>query len=141
MSVSQHQCQQVQCGCLSQTDIGAANLYDCTVTYGAGVLNPTMPPCPDVCPPPKSSQPTISQLLPQALQTPVQSPPVRLPGLPVLTAQSIVQPLPDIARSLTPMAQPPPCSFWCDLNGAIQDNPVIAVGVLIGAFLLIRGAK
>jgi hypothetical protein len=30
MSVSQHQCQQVQCGCLSQADIGAANFYDCS---------------------------------------------------------------------------------------------------------------
>jgi hypothetical protein len=60
------------------------------------------------------------------------------PALPMLTPQNITQPLPDItaATAPTPVATPS-CSFWCVLNQAIDDNPLIAALVLAGgAFLL-----
>jgi hypothetical protein len=66
------------------------------------------------------------------------------PTLPMLTPQNITQPLPDItaATAPTPVATPS-CSFWCVLNQAIDDNPLIAVAILAGGAALLwpRGKR
>jgi hypothetical protein len=61
---------------------------------------------------------------------------------PVLTPQSIVQPLPDIAAMLAPVAVASPrCSVWCDLNAAIQEHPLIALAILAAGAALIWRKK
>jgi hypothetical protein len=65
------------------------------------------------------------------------APPQAAPVLPVLTPQNITQPLPDITSAVAPVAVAQSCSLWCDLNGAIAANPLMAVLILAGgAFLL-----
>jgi hypothetical protein len=54
---------------------------------------------------------------------------------PRLNPQNIVNPLPDITQALAPVPVST-CSQWQELNGWIQDNPLIAVGILAGAFFL-----
>lgn len=54
------------------------------------------------------------------------------PQIVTLTPQNIVQPLPDITSvtAPTPAPQGAPCSFWCDLNRAISEHPLVAVLLL-----------
>lgn len=60
------------------------------------------------------------------------------PELPMLTPQSIVQPLPSITlQPVVVAAAEPGCNLWCDLNGAIAAHPVVAVVGLLAAVALI----
>jgi hypothetical protein len=56
----------------------------------------------------------------------------------MLTPQNITQPLPDITAATAPTpVTTPSCSFWCVLNQAIDDNPLIAALVLAGGAMLL----
>ena len=58
------------------------------------------------------------------------------PSLPAkLSPQNIVNPLPDITQALAPVSVST-CSTWQGFNGWIQDNPLIAAGILAGAFVI-----
>lgn len=135
MAPSQTDCLKVQCGCISQQQIGPENLYQCTLLYGSGVKNPLVAPCPSVCPP-SVLPPTLS--VPTASNQPI---PVVSPAAPPLSAADVAPPLPDIARTLAPIPKAAPCSLWCDLNGAIRDNPVTAILILLGVAMLIRSTR
>jgi hypothetical protein len=64
------------------------------------------------------------------------------PSLPMLTPQNITQPLPDITAATAPTpVTTPSCSFWCVLNQAIDDNPLIAAFVLAGGAMLLLWPK
>lgn len=77
-----------------------------------------------------SSQPPANvTVMPNTAPSPVPAPTK-------LTPQSLVQPLPDVTAIFNPL--PVPCSSWQELNAAIEQNPVIAVAVLAGLYLLLR---
>lgn len=122
MPVTHDYCQKVRCGTISQAEAGAANLWDCSQHFEWG---------PMICP----SGPTVQPLLP-----PVQHNPVPLPGIPVLTPQNIVQPLPDITQVATP-CQEQECSFWSVVNAEIEKHPGWSVAILVGALLLFKGGR
>lgn len=63
------------------------------------------------------------------------------PSVPArLTPQSIVNPLPDISLTLAPVPVAT-CSDWQGLNGWIADHPLLATGILAGAFILAYRGK
>lgn len=88
------------------------------------------------CAPWRSMIPACS--LPTPLPTPEQPRPTPPPPIPTLTPQNIIQPLPDIAQPLEPVVLAvPDCSLWCVINGAIAENPALAVAALAGLALLL----
>lgn len=66
------------------------------------------------------------------------APPTVQPELPVLTPANITQPLPDITAAVAPTPIVTPSdSLWCVLNGAIAENPMLAVLALAGVAVLL----
>ena len=60
------------------------------------------------------------------------------PGMPVLTPENIVQPLPQITQNaIPPVPVSGQCDWWSELNGAIAQNPGMAVLILAGATYLL----
>lgn len=55
------------------------------------------------------------------------------PPPPTLTPYNIAQPLPDITIALAPVPILAPCSWWAQLNGAIEENPLIALALVAAA--------
>lgn len=74
-----------------------------------------------------------------ATSAPAQAP---IKGIPALSPQNIVQPLPDVTATLAPVPECPH-SLWCNLNQAIAQNPIIAIAALAGAAFLLwpKGAR
>jgi hypothetical protein len=90
--------------------------------------------------------PTISPVppVPTPPPAPVQISRTSIPAPPPVTTETIQQPLPDLTGSLRPVAPiQQKCSFWCDLNGAIDANPISAVLILLAATVLLwpKGAR
>ena len=56
-----------------------------------------------------------------------------------LTPQTLQRPLPSITSALAPAPPAPNCTAWDQLNGAIEQYPIIAVGILAGLYFLLRG--
>lgn len=128
----------VACGCLTQADVGSSTLYDCSASYGPAVFVPSDPQCQGLCP---QGPPAPPPAMVPALNPVTQPPADVIPGLPNLTPYDVVQPYPDITRALTPVPQSQ-CSLWCDLNGAIEANPVISILILAGFVVLVaKGAR
>ena len=100
-----------------------------------------MPGCTDPeCAPYKSAIPYCT--LPVATPAPAASiftPPVPPPPPPplTLTPANIVQPLPDITRTLAAQPATVECSLWSQLNGAIANHPGVALAILAGATYLV----
>lgn len=100
-----------------------ANIYACSAAGYGGVLSCDSPECRQWCP--------------NANAAPAVAVAAKSIGFPSkLTPQNLVRPIPDITEALRsiPVAE---ATGWCGLNQSIADNPLIAVGILAGAFLLI----
>jgi hypothetical protein len=66
------------------------------------------------------------------------APPQVQPQLPMLTPQNIVQPLPDVAAAVAPVpVDQDNGGLWCSLNGAIAQNPMLAVLSLAAVAVLL----
>jgi hypothetical protein len=59
---------------------------------------------------------------------------------PVLTPQNLVRPVPAITEALRPIPVDT-AEGWCGLNRAISDHPVIAGGILLLTFAVVRMAR
>jgi hypothetical protein len=84
-------------------------------------VDPSCAPFPVTCPTPALGLPAPDQVQ---------------PNLPMLTPSNILQPLPDITAAVAP-APLADDSLWCSLNGAISDNPLLAVMILASAAVLL----
>ena len=129
------QCAPYQCG-IDQSN--AAAIFWCGYwgQEGFGGAQPCTSPA---CAPYRSQIPGCNIIAP-APGDAAPPPPVYPP--PVLTPQNILQPLPDITQANAPvMISTGGC--WCDLNQAIEQNPLIAVLALAAAtmMLLPRGRR
>jgi hypothetical protein len=57
---------------------------------------------------------------------------------PRLTPQTLVRPVPNITAILAPAPSAPSCNLWQQLNGWIEEYPLIAAGALVAAYLMAR---
>ena len=108
----------------------------CIGPYGDTVGRNALPEC-DTLTGATHFQYALPTAVPPALNPITQPPAQNIPGLPKLTPYDVVQPYPDITRALTPVPVSQ-CSLWCDLNGAIAANPLVALLVL-GGFVMLLG--
>ena len=120
-------CLPYQCGAdASNTDA----LQWCSIWGQSGVLSCGDPSCAPwaSCQPGAVGAPAPAQVQPQ---------------LPVLTPQNIVQPLPDVAAAVAPVPVAEDSGLWCSLNGAIAENPMLAVLTLAAVAVLLwpKGAR
>jgi hypothetical protein len=125
-------CLPYQCGADS-SNISA--IYACAVAGYSGALSCDDPQCEPYCP---------NQNLAPTLAPPYQPPATpSAPSQPttVLTPASIVQPFPDITRTLQPIVASQPCDWWQTMNGDIAANTLLSVAALAGLFLLAFGGK
>lgn len=114
-------CLPYKCGAdASNTDA----LQWCSLWGQAGNLSCGDPSCAPwaSCPAPAVATPAPAQVQPQ---------------LPILTPQNIVQPLPDVAAAVAPAPVAQDDSMWCQINGAIAENPMLAVLALAAAAVLL----
>jgi hypothetical protein len=127
------QCLPYQCG---KDSSNTAAIQWCSLSGQVGAKTCGDVECAPYCPPPAP----VNAPAPATPKPPVQAAPI-LPGL---TPANVTQPLPDITATLapTPVATQS-CSFWCDLNSMIAENPLVAVGILAGAAFLMwpKGAR
>jgi hypothetical protein len=125
-SVTFQSCLPTMCG----ADPGnMANKYLCTSNGYSGVKSCADPLCKPYCP--------NAQIEPAVTKAALA-----LKIAPVLTPENVVRPIPSITDALNPVAPSVnTCSLWCDLNGAIQANPLLSAGILLGAFLLLKGRR
>ena len=129
------QCAPYKCG-IDQSN--AAAIFWCGYwgQEGFGGAQPCSSPA---CAPYKSQIPGCNIIAPGPTDPPAPSP-VYPP--PVLTPQSILQPLPDITQANTPVLISTGGSCWCTLNQFIVDNPLLAaLALATAAFLLLPKGK
>lgn len=114
-------CLPYQCGADSSN---TEALQWCSFWGQAGVLSCVNPSCAPwaSCQPGAAGGPAPAQAAPQ---------------LPVLTPQNIVQPLPDVAAAVAPVPVADDSSLWCQINGAIAENPMLAVLTLAAMAVLL----
>jgi len=90
--------------------------------------------CPAASLPATPSTPVTQSDIGTAQTQPTRS---QKPG-PRLTPQTLVRSFPDITAALAPAPPAPVCDLWQEMNGWIEDNPLIAAAVLAGVFFLAR---
>ena len=82
---------------------------------------------------------------PTSPSAPAASIPQPIPPIPVVKTTTVATPLPSLTDNTQPVIIPqqvPSCSLWCVINGAIDDHPLIAIAVLVGAaYLVCRNGK
>jgi len=125
-SVTYESCLPTMCGA---DPLNMAKKYQCSSNGYAGVKSCSAPECKPYCPnaqvAPAVTTAAISQKFP-----------------PVLTPQNVSNPMPSITEALQPQVPASSkCSLWCDLNGAIANNPLLSAAILLGAFLLLKGRR
>lgn len=124
-------CLAYQCGA---GEMDEASLLACAQAGYSGVKSCGDPACAPYCP--------NRVVAPLITAPPLQVTPATPQAAPaVLTPQSIVQPMPDITRTLQPVViiEQQSCDWWQSLNGAINGNPGVATLVLaVTAFVLWR---
>jgi hypothetical protein len=131
------QCAPFQCG----VDTGnAAAIFWCGYwgQEGFGGAQPCTSP---VCAPYKASIPGCNILAPTPI-TPTPAPPPTSNPPVTLTPVNIVQPLPNITQSNAPVqVSVLGDSCWCQINQWLNDNPLIAAGILAGFALVVLPRK
>jgi hypothetical protein len=94
---------------------------------------------PDVCP-----CNLLASGCPSSPAAPPASIPSPIPPIPVVTTPTVAAPLPSLTSVTAPVFIPeqvPSCSLWCVVNGAIDDNPWIAGGLLALAAFFVFSKK
>ena len=111
---SQSECTSYACGADPSNNAGR---FACAY-YGMAQALPCIDPrCAPYCP--------DQQILTAAQQQPASQP----ASIQVLTPQSILPAIPTVTLQPTPVVIT--CDWWSELNGNIEQNPLIAAGVLI----------
>ena len=121
---SMQNCIPYQCG---YDPFNLANKYACSAAGYAGVLSCNSSQCADWCPN-SNAAPAVATAA-KAIGFPAK-----------LTPQNLVRPVPDITEALRPVTVAQ-ATGWCGLNQSISDHPMVAVGILAGAFLLLRRSR
>jgi hypothetical protein len=122
-----------------------AQMTACAMAGYNGNLGCDNPACSAYCPTAQPSQtpsgstipatpvPRVTQAQIGTTQTQPAAPAVKL------SPQTLQRPLPSITSALAPAPPAPNCTAWDELNGAIEQYPIIAVGILAGLYFLLRG--
>ncbi len=146
--LSREECQMIKCGVMDPSQVGLSELYDCSTTYGPGVLSPCHDDClqfgacefpPSSLPLPLSGAPTTEALINYAARmTPGVKP---APIEPVLIGD-VYNPVPDIIAGQVPLVSQFYCGgWWAELNNEIRMHPGCALVLLGIACLVVKGMK
>lgn len=141
-------CQRVRCGALSQADVGAQALYECSRDGYVGVLSCNHADCAPyldemraagVCADPNAAR--VVEVLP--LHPAMQPDPGQMPMAPVKVNLPRWE-TPGVKTVNPPVADPgwgQGRGTWCQAMGWVDANPCLAVGLVVAGWFVLRGNR